>query len=73
MYLAHIPLVIGAQMLVRDWNIAPVFKFGLISITVSALLLVTYQRFVRYTPIGTLLNGRRIRPRDSLVVASSQE
>lgn len=62
MYLAHIPLVIVAQMLVRDWNIAAVFKFGLISVTVSALLLITYQRFVRYTPIGTLLNGKRTRP-----------
>ncbi len=62
MYLAHIPLVIAAQMLVRDWNTAAVFKFGLICVTVSALLLITYQRFVRYTPIGTLLNGKRTRP-----------
>ena len=25
-------------------------------------LLITYQLFVRYTPIGTMLNGRRTRP-----------
>jgi len=72
MYLAHIPLVIGAQILVRDWNIAPIFKFGLICVAVGTLLLFSYQRFVRYTPIGTLLNGSRTRPADPIVVASRQ-
>ncbi|WP_419580447.1 hypothetical protein [Stieleria magnilauensis] len=29
----------------------------------SALLLLSYQLCIRYTPIGTLLNGKRIRPK----------
>ena len=73
MYLAHVPLVIAAQMLVRNWNMAAAAKFLLICVAVCALLLVTYRAFVRYTPIGTLLNGKRIRPRTRAVVTARQE
>jgi hypothetical protein len=62
MYLAHIPLVLAGQMLVRTWNMAPAVKFLLVCVAASALLLATYSTFVRYTPIGTLLNGKRTRP-----------
>ena len=62
LYVAHLPLVVVAQAIVRDWNLAPVLKFLMICVVVTALLLLSYQLFVRYTPIGTMLNGRRARP-----------
>ena len=61
MYLTHLPLVIIFQWLVKSWNIPAILKFLLICITISGLLLSTYQVFVRYTPIGTMLNGQRKR------------
>ena len=58
-YLVHLPLVIGAQIVIRDWALPSGIKFLLITGGVSAILLLSYQSFVRHTPIGTLLNGRR--------------
>ena len=60
--MVHLPLVIGVQIVVRDWALSSGIKFLLIAVGVSAVLLLSYQAFVRYTPIGTLLNGRRRRP-----------
>ncbi|GIW97262.1 MAG: hypothetical protein KatS3mg111_0595 [Pirellulaceae bacterium] len=64
LYLAHLPLVLLAQWLVRDWPIPPVVKFVGIVVVVTALLLVSYHYCVRYTWIGRLLNGPRSRPHD---------
>ena len=61
MYITHLPLVIATQWLFRDWEIFSFLKFLLICILVSPILLASYQLFVRYTPIGTLLNGKRKR------------
>ena len=62
MYLIHLPLIIVGQALVRDWNMPAILKFLLVCGAVSAILLVTYHFLVRYTPVGTLLNGKRERP-----------
>ena len=62
LYLAHLPVVVAAQAVVRDWNLPAEVKFVTISVAVTVLLLLTYQLFVRYTPIGTMLNGRKLRP-----------
>ena len=62
MYIAHLPLILVGQVLVRDWNIPALAKFLLVCAAVSGILLVTYQFLVRYTPVGTLLNGKRERP-----------
>jgi peptidoglycan/LPS O-acetylase OafA/YrhL len=61
LYLAHVPLMIYIQYLVRDWQLTAWIKLPLICILTSGVLLISYQLFVRYTPIGTLLNGRRRR------------
>ncbi len=62
LYLTHLPLIIVAQAIVMSWPMPAWIKFTLICTLCSALLLVSYQLFVRYTPIGTLLNGPRRRP-----------
>jgi peptidoglycan/LPS O-acetylase OafA/YrhL len=61
LYLAHLPLVIGAQYLVRDWPLPAGLKFTLIVVVLTAFLLWTYQTMVRYTWLGRFLNGPRVR------------
>ena len=62
MYLAHLPVVVLAQAIVRDWNLPAEVKFLMITVLVTAFLLMSYQFLVRYTPIGTMLNGKKVRP-----------
>ena len=61
LYLAHLPLVTGAQWLVCDWPIFAAVKFTLICLVVTGVLLWLYQTVVRYTWVGKLLNGPRAR------------
>ena len=60
--MAHVPLIIGAQLAVRDWPLSSGIKFFLILLVVIGLLLLIYQFLVRYTWLGRLLNGPRARP-----------
>ena len=62
MYVTHLPVVVFAQAIVRDWNMPPEVKILMISVVVTAFLLLSYQFLVRYTPIGTMLNGKKVRP-----------
>jgi peptidoglycan/LPS O-acetylase OafA/YrhL len=62
LYLAHLPLIIAAQLAVRDWPIPAFAKLLLIVVVVTSFLLWTYQFMVRYTWLGRFLNGRRVRP-----------
>ena len=62
LYLAHLPLIIAAQYVVRDWPLPALAKFLLIVAVVTAFLLWTYQTLVRYTWLGRFLNGPRVRP-----------
>lgn len=62
LYLAHLPLCIAAQAFIHTWPLSVWFKWPLLSVVLTGFLLLTYQYFVRYTPIGTLLNGPRKRP-----------
>jgi peptidoglycan/LPS O-acetylase OafA/YrhL len=65
LYLAHLPLVIGAQYVVRDWPLPALAKFLLLVVVVTSFLLWTYQTLVRYTWLGRFLNGPRVRPTQS--------
>ena len=61
LYLWHLPLVVFAQRLVLSWPVSAHLKLALICAAVTAVLLVSYQLGVRYTVIGTMLNGKRER------------
>lgn len=61
MYLVHLPVVIVGQWLVAEWPIHYHLKFLLVCAAVTAVVLVSYQYGVRYTFIGTALNGPRTR------------
>jgi len=62
LYLAHLPLTIVAQVFIRDWPLPAFMKFTLLCVVITGSLLVIYQTLVRYTWLGTLLNGPRRRP-----------
>lgn len=62
MYLAHLPLVLAIQIAVVGLPWPPYLKFSLVMVLVTLLLLTSYRWLVRYTWIGTLLNGPRKPP-----------
>ena len=56
LYLAHLPLLLAVQEMMRTWDLPAVVKFGLICFAVTGILLLIHQFFLRYTFLGTLLN-----------------
>ena len=64
MYLWHLPLVLAGQRLLVDTSLNAHLKFALIVAAVIAMTLVSYRYGVRYTAIGTMLNGARLRRRE---------
>lgn len=62
LYLAHLPLCIAGQAVIRAWPLPAWIKLPAFSIALTAILLLSYHFLVRPTWIGTLLNGRRTRP-----------
>ncbi len=72
LYLAHLPLIIAVQYLVRDWPLPAPVKFFLIVVSVTGFLLWTYQTLVRYRWLGRLLNGTRERPEPRVVSALAE-
>lgn len=61
LYLAHLPLVVYLQAVVRDWPYSAVTKFFGICVVATVLLLISYQLLVRHTYLGVILNGHRER------------
>ena len=56
LYLAHLPLLLLVQEMIRTWDLPAIVKFGLICFAVTGILLLIHQFFLRYTFLGTLLN-----------------
>ena len=71
LYIAHIPVLVAFQTWARPWPWPPLLKLFLECVLATAVLLVSYQLFVRHTPIGWLLNGRRGRARRPELEAAS--
>lgn len=61
LYLVHLPLIVVGQVLLLQTDLPPLLEFSILTIITTAVLLVSYHLVVRYTPIGTLLNGKRTR------------
>ena len=58
LYIAHLPLIQVLQIWVSDWPVPSLMKIVVICVVTTALLLVAYRYLIRYTPIGTMLNGK---------------
>ena len=61
LYLAHLPLMIWLQWLISEWDLDGTTKFIIVCSVCTAVLLLMYEYLVRYTPIGTMLNGKKVR------------
>lgn len=72
LYLVHLPLLLVIQAYLRPWQASPWLKLIVVCGIATTLLLISYRYGVRYTPIGTLLNGRR-RSRDVPAVSTTAE
>lgn len=58
-YIVHVPLLMIFQYLVKDQPWLVEYKAGVVIAGTIAVALLSYALFVRYTFIGTILNGRR--------------
>ncbi len=70
LYVTHLPLIILLQYAVAGWALPAVLKFAIVCAAATAALLLVYQYGVRYTPVGTLLNGKRTRPQRTAPAAA---
>ena len=61
LYLAHLAPLMCLQMMLAKWDIPSLPKFIFYCVFTVGILLVMYEYLVRYTFIGTLLNGKRTR------------
>ena len=59
MYLIHLPIVTFITFFMFNFHMPIEIKFLIAIVMTSIICLVTYKYFVRSTPIGILLNGRR--------------
>jgi glucan biosynthesis protein C len=66
LYLIHIPIVIALQVAAANLDWPWPVKFAGIMLIALALMLASYQFLVRYSFIGAVLNGRRMRQGEQL-------
>lgn len=60
-YLLHLVPVMWLQIVLGQWRVNGWLKFALMNVVTMVFLLVSYHWCVRFTFIGTVLNGRRTR------------
>ncbi len=61
-YLVHLPMMMFLQEELYAWSIPIFLKFLLTLLATTIVGFASYALFVRYTFIGTILNGPRVRP-----------
>ena len=59
LYIAHVPLILAFQLLLRDVPLPPLAKAAITLVGTIAILMPVYRYAVRPTFIGAVLNGRR--------------
>ena len=59
LYLSHLPLMMFIQALVSTWQFSPYLKCLIVCVLTLTPLMLMYRYSVRYTFIGTMLNGKR--------------
>ena len=71
LYLIHLPIVMALQVAVSrlDWPWPA--KFAAILVIAFPLMFASYQLLVRYSFIGTVLNGRRTRRNENVAYAAA--
>ena len=60
-YIAHMPLIFGLQFWVSKWPYSSFLKFLFIFTITLGILILIYESAIRYTWVGTMLNGKRTR------------
>jgi peptidoglycan/LPS O-acetylase OafA/YrhL len=65
MYLVHLPVVLWLQVALVSWEAPGILKFLAVMVATTAITLGSYSLFVRYSFIGTALNGVRRRGADN--------
>ena len=63
LYIMHLPVIMFLQAMVSTWDLPSFPKFLIACAATTLPLLLIYEFVVRYTFIGTLLNGKRTRER----------
>ncbi|QTC88304.1 acyltransferase family protein [Brevundimonas pondensis] len=59
-YILHLPLVMAAQVVVKDWPLVWPLKLAIVVVGVMAVCLASYELTVRHGFMGRWLNGRRV-------------
>ena len=60
-YIAHMPLIMALQFWVSKWPYSSFLKFLFIFTITLGILMLIYESAIRYTWVGTMLNGKRTR------------
>lgn len=71
LYLVHLPILMALQVAVSQLDWPSSIKFGAIMLVALPLMFASYQFLVRYSFIGTVLNGRRMRPAGQIASAAA--
>lgn len=61
-YLASLTPILVFQFAVKDWAAPGLLKCALVTGVTMLVLLASYEWLVRYTFVGAVLNGRKVRP-----------
>lgn len=61
LYIMHLPVIMFVQAIISTWDMPSFPKFLIACTATTLLLLLIYEFVVRYTFVGTLLNGKRTR------------
>jgi glucan biosynthesis protein C len=70
LYLGHLPLVLAMYYGLTEVGVPFPIKLIVVPVATVGMLLLMYERFVRYTGVGEVLHGRRERPPSSQPVAA---